>query len=302
MPISRISATPESIELSRLIFGTWRLKSRPETGTVEGVARLIALCLEHGVTSFDLADIYGDYQIEELFGQALQGFDRQSVELITKCGIKLPSAQRPEYGLKIYDSSPAYVRWSVEQSLRKLRTDYLDMILLHRPDFLLDADGVARVAQDLMMEGKIRAFGVSNFTRHQCDLLLSRVPGLISTNQVEAHLLHLDPFLDGVLDHAQEHRYLPMIWSPLAGGRIWSKDSPRGAQLRATLATLAQGYNCSEEAIVLAWLLKHPALPLPVLGSGDPHRMLRMFEADGIELQREDWYRLLTAAWGRNIP
>ncbi len=297
MSIGRVTLGPGGVEVSRLVYGVWRFFNAPLNGDVASVRRLVDLCLDLGITSFDHADIYGGYRCEELFGRCVTGKQRQSMELISKCGIRLPSSLRPENGRKSYDSSAAHIRASVEQSLKNLRTDYLDLLLLHRPDPLMDASRVAETAIELKREGKIRAFGVSNFLPAQMDLLQSRYPEALATNQIELHLLRPSNFFDGSLEHAQQHGYHPMAWSPLEGGRLATTEP-----LAGRLQEQAAARGCSPEALALAWLMHHPSGIIPVLGSINEQRLLSMAKAPEISMDRESWYELLEAAMGNEIP
>lgn len=297
MSMSRVALREGGVQVSQLVYGVWRFFNEPLNGQVKNVSRLIDLCLDLGITSFDHADIYGGYRCEELFGQCMDPKRRQKIELISKCSIRLPSPLRPENRLKSYDSSAAHIRASVELSLKNLRTDYLDLLLLHRPDPLMDADEVADTAMALKKEGKIRGFGVSNFLPAQMDLLQSRYPDALETNQIEVHPLRASVFFDGSLDHAQLHRYRPMAWSPLAGGRLVTTQP-----LAARMEELALAKGCSLEALALAWLLRHPAGIVPVLGSISESRLQAMALAPEIALDRETWFEILQLGLGGEIP
>lgn len=297
MSIPRVTLCSDGIEVSQLIYGVWRFFDSPLNGDVARVRRIIDLCLDLGLTSFDHADIYGGYRCEELFGRCFDPQRRKKVELISKCGIRLASPLRPLHRRKSYDTSAAHIKASVEQSLRNLRTDYLDLLLLHRPDPLMNAGEVAETAMELRREGKIRAFGVSNFLPAQMDLLQSRYPEALATNQIEIHPLRASVFFDGSLEHAQQHRYRPMAWSPLAGGRLATAQP-----LATKLEEQALSRGCSLEALALAWLMQHPAGIVPVLGSINEERLKAMAKAPEISLDRESWYEILEAGMGQEIP
>ena len=259
-------------------------------------------CIECGVSSFDHADIYGGYSVEALFGEALalNPALRKHMQLVSKCGIQLISAARPEHRVKAYDTSAAHIERSVEQSLRALRTDYLDLLLLHRPDPLLDADAVAEVFQRLQRVGKVLAFGVSNFTPMQFSLLHSRVP--LVTNQVECSPLHLGPLHDGTFDQAQQLRIAPMIWSPLAGGNIFSSDDAAALRVQATLQAVALRFEVSVATIAYAWLARLPCRPHVIVGSS---RMAAMHEAlagQTLHLDAPSWHEIWAAGAGREVP
>lgn len=297
MPVKRVALYPNGMEVSNLIYGAWRLLNPPLQGHIPSIQRLLDLCFEHGITTFDHADIYGGYQCEELFGRCMNPNLRSRVELITKCGIRLTAAARPHHRVKSYDTSAAHIKQSVEQSLINLRTDYIDLLLIHRPDPLMDADAVAEAIEDLKQAGKIRAFGVSNFLPAQFDLLQSRLREPLATNQIEAHPLRPSVFFDGTLDHAQRLRYRPMIWSPLAGGRL--ADQP---ELGKILQLRADELGIGVEKLVLAWLQRHPAGLVPVIGTTNEQRLIRMLAAPDITLDSETWYEILQAGMGQEIP
>jgi predicted oxidoreductase len=297
MAVKRVALYPNGMEVSNLIYGAWRLLNAPLQGHVPSIQRLLDLCFEHGITTFDHADIYGGYQCEELFGRCLNPALRSRVELVTKCGIRLMSPARPHHRLKSYDTSAAHIRLSVEQSLSNLRTDYIDLLLIHRPDPLMDADVIAGAVEELKQAGKIRAFGVSNFLPAQFDLLQSRLQEPLATNQIEAHPLRPSVFFDGTLDHAQRLRYRPMIWSPLAGGRL--SDQP---ELGKVLELRAEELGISVERLVLAWLQRHPAGLVPVIGTTNEQRLLRMLAGPEVTLDVETWHEILQAGMGQELP
>jgi len=295
--MNRVALYPNGLEVSSIIYGAWRILNPPVQGHEPTVRRLIDLCLEHGITTFDHADVYGGYQCEEVFGRCLPRALRPRVELISKCGIRLVGPARPHHRVKSYDTSAAHIIQSVEQSLINLRTEYLDLLLIHRPDPLMDADGVAAAVENLKQAGKIRAFGVSNFLPAQFDLLQSRCKEPLATNQIEAHPLRPSIFFDGTFDHAQRLRYRPMIWSPLAGGRLGSNP-----QLALLLETRAVELGCSVEGLVVAWLRRHPAGLIPVIGSTNEQRLAGVIAARDLCLDAETWYEILQAGMGEEIP
>jgi predicted oxidoreductase len=297
MTVKRVALYPQGLEVSSLIYGAWRILNPPLQGHIPSIQRLLDLCLEHGVTTFDHADIYGGYQCEELFGRCLNPGLRSRMELVTKCGIRLKSPARPHHRLKSYDTSAAHIIESVEQSLINLRSEYIDLLLIHRPDPLMDADVIAATVEALQQAGKIRAFGVSNFLPAQFDLLQSRLRQPLATNQIEAHPLRPSVFFDGTLDHAQRLRYRPMIWSPLAGGRLSGHQ-----ELANILQMRAAEYGISVERLVLAWLQRHPAGLVPVIGTTNEQRLLGMLRAPEVTLESEIWYEILQAGMGQEIP
>lgn len=274
-------------------WGEWGAK----LSTLE-LQRVVEGCLEAGITAFDHADIYGHYTEEAAFGRVLAKAPnlRDDLLLVTKCGIKLTTPNRPSYRLKSYDSSKKHIVESAENSLKALHTDRIDLLLIHRPDYLMDADEIAEAFSLLEKAGKVRSFGVSNFTPRQVELLHSRWPGLI-TNQLELSLKHVEPLTDGSLDQAQQLRLPPMIWSPLGGGDLLTGDSP----LSLKLAEMARRHNTSADVIAYAWVLMHPSKPSVVTGSTKLERIIKANEALQLHLSREEWYELLEVARGHEI-
>lgn len=286
--------------LSRLVAGvmTWGEWGH-RLDTVQ-MAALLHECLALGITTFDHADIYGHYTTEAAFGEALQhsGIRRDAVQLVTKCGIRLVCPQRPENTLKSYDVSRAYIIASAERSLKNLRTDYLDLLLIHRPSPLMDADEIAEAFRQLQDQGKVLHVGVSNFTPTQFDWLNSRIP--LVTNQVEASLLHTHPLQDGTFDQAQSLRLRPMAWSPL--GNVFGRTDEAAMRVRTTLDAISDTYDApGADVLLLAWLLRHPAGVLPVIGTARPARLAAATRALDIHLSDADWFALLEAAEGREV-
>ena len=258
--------------------------------------------MARGVTSFDHADIYGGYAVEALFGEALalKPALRGQMQLISKCGIKLVHPARPGHRVHSYDSSREHIVASVEQSLRALRTDRLDMLLLHRPDALLDADEVAEAFATLQAAGKVLSFGVSNYSPAQFELLNARTPLL--SNQVELNPLNLGVLNDGTLEQAQRLRLRPMIWSPLAGGRLFSDDGEQAQRVRQALQQAADVQGVSLATAAYAWVLRHPSRPVPIVGS---HRLAALDEALAAldwRMDAETWWSVWIANTGHAVP
>lgn len=301
---SRIALTKDGLSLSRLVFGAWRLLDDAARLDAEAVARLIGSAVDLGLTSFDHADIYGNYEGEAAFGAGLARWrgKRDSFELVSKCDIMLASSNRPQNRLKHYDTSAAHIAASVERSLTNLGTDYLDLLLLHRPDPLMDADETAAALAGLVRTGKVRAIGVSNFTPSQFDLLTSRLPFALATNQIEMSVLKTAALTNGSLDHAQRLSYAPMVWSPLGGGSLFTGAGEREQRVRAALAAVAAEIGAGDlAAVAIAWLLRHPARLVPVLGSMKPERLAGMVKAVDIVLDRQQWFTILEASEGRPV-
>ncbi|MGJ3262587.1 MAG: aldo/keto reductase [Salinarimonas sp.] len=300
--VSRQTIHPQGPTLSRLVWGAWRALDAQALSTPQGLVRMIETCLEHGITTIDHADIYGQYRIEALFGEALRRAPglRERIEIVTKCDIALVSPARPAHRVKHYDTSAAHIRASVERSLADLDVARIDVLLLHRPDPLMDADGVADVLQALVAEGKIAHVGVSNHAVEQMRLLAARLPFPLVTNQIELSVLHTDPLESGLMEYLQAERIAPMIWSPLGGGRLFA--SPPHGPLGRTMSELCAKYGLSGPGpLAVAWLLRLPSRPVPVLGTTSPERLADLAAADGVVMERQDWFALLEAARGRAV-
>lgn len=285
--------------LSPVVVGAWRLASWG--WHTAQVRQWIDDCLALGVSSFDHADIYGGYTVETQFGAALAEAPglRDRLQLISKCGIKLVSPARPHHRLKSYDTSAAHLMASVEQSLAALHTDRLDLLLIHRPDVLMDVDEVAATFERLRREGKVLHFGVSNFLPWQVELLNRAVP--VETQQVECHPLHPEPMLNGVFGLAQRLQHRPMVWSPLAGGRLLQPDGERSQAVHAVLIEQAQRHGVSPALLAYAWVMRHPSKPLVVVGSRRAQALAEALAATRFEMDRETWYALLEAGQGRPV-
>lgn len=289
----------EKYSLSPLSLGVWRM---PEWNLNDSeILALFETAVDLGVTTIDHADIYGGYTCEERFGKLVPTSLRQKMQLVTKCGIKLVSPNRPEHRLKTYDTSRKHIIASVETSLKNLRTDCIDALLLHRPNPLMNADEIAEAFTALRKAGKALAFGASNFTPSQISLLQSRLPFKLMTNQIEFSVLHLNPMYDGVLDQAQERSMPPMAWSPLAGGRLFA-DGEKNWRVRNELASVANETGASIEQIAFAWIMKHPAKPMPIIGTGKIERLKEIVKSEAIELSDEQWFRILKASTGQDVP
>lgn len=299
-PAHDAPSAPTPALLSPIVAGVWRMGDW--NWSPQERLRWIEQCLELGVTSFDHADIYGGYTVEQLFGEALALAPslRAQMQLVTKCGICLTTADRPAHRIKHYDTSFEHIVGSVETSLRLLGTEQLDMVLIHRPDVLMDADAVAAAFTHLQLQGKVLHFGVSNFTPSQFALLHSRFP--LVTNQIELHPLHLAPLHDGTLDQCQQHRIQPMIWSPLAGGRLFTSDTPQATRVRDALATVGARLGVSASTTAFAWLLRHPSRPIPVAGSRRIEAMREAVASLDVTLDVQDWTEIWSAATGHEVP
>lgn len=264
--------------------------------------RWIEECLELGITTFDHADIYGGYTCEGLFGEALalRPSLRSQMQLISKCGIKLITPNRPSNALKSYAVGRDYIIASAENSLRELQTDHLDLLLIHRPSPLMAADEVAEAFAALA--GKVRHFGVSNFTPAQFDLLQSRLDFPLVTNQIELSVMQMNALTDGTLDQCQQRRIRPMLWSPLGGGALFQGETAASKRLLVVLREIGDVLGgAALDQIALAWLLHLPSRPYPVLGTGKIERLAAAVAATQLQLTDEQWFAIWEAAAGHEV-
>lgn len=297
--VQRITLAPQGPEFSRFVMGYWRLMDWNMSPLQ--LASFIEEHIDLGVTTVDHADIYGGYQCEAAFGEALKLVPalRDRMEIVTKCGIA--TTAKPEHALGHYITDSAHIIRSAEQSLVNLATDRIDLLLIHRPDPLMDADEVAEAFLNLHQSGKVRHFGVSNFTPAQFALLQSRLPFTLATNQVEISPVHQPLLLDGTLDQLQQLRIRPMAWSCLGGGRLFNDDEFQ--PLRNERDTIARELNAeSIEQVVYAWILRLPSKPLPIIGSGKIERVRSALAAEELQMTRQQWYRIRKAALGYDVP
>ncbi len=290
------------MKLSKPIAGTMKWGAWGAQFSTQQYAAMIHECLNAGITTFDHADIYGHYTTEAEFGEALAAEPslRRQMQIITKCGIKMISPNRPQHHIKSYDTGRAHILQSVENSLQQLHTDHIDILLLHRPDPLMDPDKIAEAFTVLKQSGKVLEFGVSNFTPSQATLIHSRFP--IGYNQVEASVLRLDPFTDGTFDHCITNKIIPMAWSPLGGGNIFTGTDEQELRIQAVAGMLGKQYQCGADQVLLAWLMRHPSGILPVLGTAKAERIRQAVAAADIHLSSEEWFMLWRASAGNEVP
>lgn len=255
-------------------------------------------CIEHGITTFDHADIYGSYSTEADFGKAYadSGIPRENIQLVSKCGIQLTRGRDNKINHYQYDKD--YIVWSAEESLRKLKTDYLDLLLLHRPSPLMEPFEIAGAIAPLLESGKIKEFGVSNFTPSQVAMLEKAIP--VSANQVEFSLTHENPLYDGTFDDCIANKRLAMAWSPL--GSLFRKKGKKTKRIQKAMAPLMEKYGADESQLLLAWTLRHPAKIYPVIGTTNKERIALSAKATEIELELQDWFALLVASQGHDVP
>ena len=267
--------------------------------STEELIDLLNFCLEEGLSTFDHADIYGDYTTEGRFGEALSksGIKRESIQLITKCGIQYVGETRDNQ-VKHYNYSKDYIIWSAEQSLKNLKTNYIDLFLLHRPSPLMHSDEILEAIQRLKLDGKILNFGVSNFTPSQVELIDSKVD--VQANQVEFSLTQHSAMHNGSLDQMIVKGIKPMAWSPL--GSYFRDTNAQTLRIKKILQKLSEKYEVSEDTILLAWIFKHPSKVAPVIGTTNKDRMRNAKQAAQLTLELEDWFSLLVASQGHKVP
>lgn len=294
--MEKISLGENGPEVSPVIYSFWRALEDPDGISYKTVQAKLHACLDLGITTFDHADIYGNYQIESLFGKAIKEskIKREDIVLSTKCGINIVDSSRPEYRTRFYDSSPEHINKSVERSLQNLGTDYIDILLLHHPDPLMDADETASALTTLVRRGIVKHVGVANFTVHQHQLLQSRLSIPIITNHLELNLLNVKSITDGTIDFIKQQYSRPLAWSPLAGGRLEDKNDESTFNIRFTLKRIANNYGINEEQLAIAWLLKLGALP--IVGTNSITRIKNATTAVNINLDKQDWYEIYFSA------
>tara|TARA_R110002074_G_scaffold67060_7_gene158190 strand:- start:1376 stop:2242 length:867 start_codon:yes stop_codon:yes gene_type:complete len=284
---------------SRIIAGCMSWGKWGKQFSAQEMIAQMNLTLEAGITTFDHADIYGDYTTEQQFGNAFfeSGIERESIQLISKCGIQNEGETRNNK-IKHYNYSKEYIIWSVEKSIKDLKTDYLDLLLLHRPSPLMHPDEIAAAISDLKEQGKILDFGVSNFTPSQVNLINSKTP--ISVNQIEFSLTQHTAMHNGALDQLLQQEILPMSWSPL--GTYFKEQNKANTRINKVLDNLTNKYNATEDQVLLAWVLKHPSRVSPVIGTTNKTRIENAVKALKIDLELEDWFTLLVEYQGHKIP
>ncbi|SHH52263.1 aldo/keto reductase [Thermosipho atlanticus] len=290
------------VKLSRVIHGIMRIKDWGYS--LKEFLDFIHQLIDIGVTTFDLADIYGDYEAQEIFGRIfeIEPSLRKKVQIISKTGIVLLSQKKPQIYIKHYDTSKKHILKSVERTLKDLRTDYLDVLLIHRPDPLMNPEEISEAFEYLRENGLVLTFGVSNFNPHQMSLIKSKVKEPILYNQIEISPLQVNPFFDGTLDYCLEKNIIPMAWSPVAGGRIFKINNERNLRVLKALKKVAENHGTSVEHIIYAFLYKHPSKIYPVVGSGKFERVKVAVEALELELDRQEWFYILKASTGYDVP
>lgn len=287
------------VEVSRVVYGMWRLGDDPDTSPAHVQAKVEA-CLAQGITTMDQADIYGGYTAEAILGGALKATPglRDRIEIVTKCDIVAPMGRYAAAPVKYYDTSPAHITAAVDGSLRDLGTDRIDLLLIHRPDPLMDHRATGACLDGLVAAGKVRAVGVSNFRPWDFSLLQSGMSTPLATNQIELSLSAHEGFVNGDVADQQQRGLPVMAWSPLAGGRLLAEAS---SGLRQRLESLGAEAGTDWSAVAVAWLLHHPARILPVMGTNAPQRIATLADALRVPMDRQTWFELYSLALGREV-
>lgn len=291
--------TVGGVDLSRIVYGMWRLGDAEDTSPAHIQAKMEA-CIARGITTMDQADIYGGYEAEELLGAALKSAPalRDQIEIVTKCDIVAPVGRHAQARVKYYDTSTVHISNSVDMSLKLMNINAIDLLLIHRPDPLMDHHETGACLDALVASGKVRAVGTSNFRPWDWELLQSATSTRLATNQIEASVLHHAPFTNGDVAFHQRQGQPIMAWSPLAGGALFG---PEGAAVAEVLGRIADKFAVGVDAVAIAWLLKHPAQIMPVLGTNNLQRINRLSDALKVDLDRQDWYEIYTAALGHEV-
>jgi len=290
----------DGLSLSRLIYGMWRLADDENISTAHVQAKIEA-CLVQGITTMDQADIYGGYEAEEIFGATLKQAPhlRDNIEIVTKCDIVAPVGRHKKARVKYYDTSAQHINQSVEDSLRLMAIEQIDLLLIHRPDPFMDHHETGLALDTLITSGKVRAVGVSNFKPHDWKLLQSAMRHKLATNQIEISVLANQAFINGDIAFLQEQLIAPMAWSPLAGGALFSA---RHQKLVSVLKEVGETQGVDVSAVAIAWLLAHPARIMPVLGTNNLARITQISDATKVTIDRQSWFEIYEAAKGHEVP
>ena len=268
------------------------------------LADWISACLDMGVDAFDLADLYGNYGNEELFGTALKADPslQSRIRLVTKCGVMLLSDNRPDNRVKHYNTDPGHIVGSVENSLSLLNREAMDLLLVHRPDLLMDYAELGGVLDSLIDQGKVLRVGVSNFTPSQFSALQRRMTHPLATNQIRFNVLHTEPLFDGTIDQASELGWRPMAYAPFESGRLMRPDDETAIRLRAAFSRMQADYPFGENGVPVSWIHTHPVKPHIVVATRHLHKIAEMVEASKTPLDRQHWYELLEISRGFPVP
>ncbi len=289
----------QGLEFSQLVYGMWRLADDSDT-SVRHVDAKIRAALDQGITTFDQADIYGGYTAEDVMGAALKASPplRQQMEIVTKCDIVIDAGRHTGARVKHYNTTRTHINESVNQSLIAMGTDVIDVLLIHRPDPLMDHFETGEALDALVDSGKVRAVGVSNFRPWDWNLLQSAMRHPLVINQIELSLKEISPFTNGDLAFHQQHGHVVMAWSPLGGGDLMTGTG----ELATRLDVIAKRYEVDRAAVATAFLLAHPAKISPVMGTNNLERISALADAGKVSLDRQDWFFLYEAALGGEVP
>jgi predicted oxidoreductase len=295
--MEKIYLSDSGPKVSPAVYGFWRWEDTSAAGA-STMERIVNLCLELGINTFDHADVYGGYQCEELFGNVMKqkSFKREDIVLFSKCGVIMPDASRPDVRVKYCDTSAAHILQSVDNSLRKLRTDYIDIFLLDQLDPFSNLEETALALERLRGSGKIRNIGVANFSVFQHQLLASYLRVPIVTSHLELNLLNTTALDNGQIDYIKQRYMRPLAAAPLAGGRIENGTDKLAVRVHYKLAEIGKKYDANIESLAVAWLVKIGALPL--IGTTNEQRIRNIVNSFTIELDRQDWYELYAASRG----
>jgi len=296
--MNRVEITKD-LSFSRIVYGMWRLAEAADTSPAHVQAKIEA-CLAQGITTMDQADIYGGYAAEEVMGDALRAAPalKDKIEVVTKCDIMVPAGRYAGVSGKYYDTSAAHIKASVDHSLRLMGIDKIDTLLIHRPDPLMDHHETGKALDDVVAAGKVRSVGVSNFKLHDWTLLQSAMSTPLVTNQIELSLTAHDSFTNGDVAYLQERGAPIMAWSPLGGGALLTTSS----QTRDLMTEIGAAHGVDAGAVAVAWLLAHPANIMPVMGTNNLDRIGKLSDALKVDMTRERWFQLYTAALGHEVP
>lgn len=296
--MNRVDITKD-LSFSRIVYGMWRLAEADDTSPAH-VQEKIEACLAQGITTMDQADIYGGYEAEEVLGAALKAAPalKDKIEIVTKCDIVAPAGRYADASCKFYDTSAAHVTASVDHSLRLMDVDKIDTLLIHRPDPFMDHHETGAALDALVASGKVRTVGVSNFKLHDWTLLQSAMKTQLVTNQIELSLTANEGFTNGDVAYLQERGVPIMAWSPLGGGALLTSNSAT----RDLMTEIGSSFGVDASAVAVAWLLAHPANIMPVMGTNNLNRIKALSDALKVEMTRELWFQLYTAALGNEVP
>jgi len=296
------SGSAECLEISRIVYGMWRLGDDADVSAKHVQAKLEA-CLEQGITTLDQADIYGGYEAEALLGNCFKQAPslRDKVEIITKCDIVAPIGRYSDAKVKYYDTSAAHIQHSIDMSLKEMQIEHIDLLLVHRPDPMMDHHETGKALDKAVASGKVRSVGVSNFKPHDWNLLQSGMSTSLVTNQIEISVVAHDALTNGDVAFHQQNGIVPMAWSPLAGGALFDESNKEAAGLRSGMQAIAKRLDIGIDTLAIALLLAHPANIVPVMGTNNPDRIHSLGTAMNVKIDRQTWFEIYTLALGHEV-